>query len=95
MKYLGFIPTICAIKMAATASYKAVPSILIVAPIGRMNLDILASTLLPFSRLLTVTGNVAELLAVPNAVARAGPIYKPKFVNFKSANIMSLFLPFQ
>ena len=35
---LSTIPLACAIKMAATASYKAVPSILIVAPIGSTNL---------------------------------------------------------
>ena len=29
----------CAIKIAATASYNAVPSILTVAPIGRTNLE--------------------------------------------------------
>jgi len=29
----------CAMKMAATASYKAVPSMLIVAPMGRTNLE--------------------------------------------------------
>ena len=71
---LGFIPTIWAMKMAATASYSAVPSMLMVAPMGRMNLEILGSILFPCSRLLTVTGRVAELLAVPKAVARAGPI---------------------
>ena len=74
--YLGFIPTICAMNTAATASYRAVPSMLIVAPIGRMNLEILESTLQPCSKLFTVTGKVAELLAVPKAVARAGPIWK-------------------
>ena len=63
-----------AMNIAATASYKAVPSILIVAPMGRMNLEILESTLHPCSKLFTVTGRVAELLAVPNAVASAGPI---------------------
>ena len=71
---LGFIPTIWAMKTAATASSRAVPSMLMVAPMGRMNLDILWSTLQPSSRLATVTGSVAELLAVPKAVARAGPI---------------------
>ena len=54
---------------------------LMVAPMGRMNLEILESTLLPSSRLLTVTGSVAELLAVPKAVARAGPIYSSLLVD--------------
>ena len=54
---------------------------LMVAPMGRMNLEILESTLFPSSRLLTVTGSVAELLAVPNAVARAGPIYRSLLVD--------------
>ena len=74
--YLGFIPTICAMNTAATASNRAVPSMLIVAPIGRMNLEILESTWQPCSKLFTVTGKVTELLAVPKAVARAGPIWE-------------------
>ena len=35
---LGSIPVIWAIKMAATASYRAVPSMLMVAPMGSTNL---------------------------------------------------------
>ena len=60
-------------KRAATASYKAVPSILIVAPIGRTNRAILGS--MPFfcCRAFIVTGRLAELDAVPNAVAKAFP----------------------
>ena len=86
----GFIPVICAMKIAATASYKAVPSMLIVAPIGNTKREIRGSILLPWgnnvlepktkrfsktcSKLLIVIGRVAELDAVPKAVARAGPI---------------------
>lgn len=55
------IPLVCAIKIAATASYKAVPSILIVEPIGRMNLVTRGSMLLLSSKHCIVTGNVAEL----------------------------------
>lgn len=55
------MPRNCAMKMAATASYKAVPSILIVAPIGNINREICESTLLFSSKHLMVTGNVAEL----------------------------------
>ena len=47
--------------MAATASYRAVPSILIVAPMGRTKRVILLSILLFSSRHRNVTGNVAEL----------------------------------
>ena len=86
----GFIPVICAMKIAATASYKAVPSMLIVAPIGNTKREIRGSILLPWgnnvlepktkrfsktcSKLLIVIGRVAELEAVPKAVARAGPM---------------------
>ena len=58
-------------KMAATASYSAVPSMLMVAPIGRTNLEILGSTPLFTSRHLMVTGRLAELEAVPQAVMMA------------------------
>lgn len=51
----------CAMKMAATASYNAVPSMLMVAPSGSMNLVTLASTPQLSSRHLMVTGRVAEL----------------------------------
>ena len=47
--------------MAATASYNAVPSILMVAPSGNINLVTLASTPQLSSRHLIVTGKVAEL----------------------------------
>merc|ERR1719336_775627 len=60
-----------AMKMAATASYRAVPSMLMVAPIGRMNLQTRGSTLFLFSRRPMVTGRVALLEAVPNAVVNA------------------------
>ena len=42
------LPVSCAIKMAATASYSAVPSMFIVAPIGRTNRDMMGSILFPF-----------------------------------------------
>ena len=55
------IPLICPMKIDATASYNAVPSMLIVAPIGTTNLVILGSTLFLFSRHSIVIGSVAEL----------------------------------
>ncbi len=58
-------------KMAATASYSAVPSMLIVAPMGSTNLDILGSTPFPRSMHSMVIGKVAEEEAVPNAVVSA------------------------
>ena len=58
-------------KRAATASYKAVPSILIVAPMGRTNLEIRGSTPFFSSRRFIVTGKVAEDEAVPKAVVKA------------------------
>ena len=71
---LGLIPFIWAMKSAATASYRAVPSMLMVAPMGRTNLAILGSTPFFSSRALIVTGRVAELDAVPNAVAKGFPM---------------------
>lgn len=58
-------------KIAATASYRAVPSMLMVAPIGRTNLVIRGSTLFRSSRQLIAIGSVAELEDVPNAVTNA------------------------
>ena len=58
---LKSIPFNCAIKMAATASYNAVPSMLMVAPIGNINFVTRASTPQLSSRHLIVTGKVAEL----------------------------------
>lgn len=49
-----------AIKIAATASYNAVPSILMVAPIGTTNLVTLGSTPI-LSKHCIVTGSVAVL----------------------------------
>ena len=49
------------IKMALTASYNAVPSILIVAPTGKMNLVIFLSIFKFSSKHLIVIGNVAAL----------------------------------
>ena len=60
-------------KMAATASYSAVPSMLMVAPMGRTNLEILGSTPFFCSRQFMVTGREAELEAVPQAVIMAWP----------------------
>ena len=68
---LGCMSSIWAMKMAATASYRAVPSMLMVAPMGRTNLEILGSTPFFSSRQLMVTGRVAELEAVPQAVMMA------------------------
>ena len=51
-------------KMAARASYSAVPSMLIVAPTGRTNLVKRLSTPLFSSRHLKVMGRVAELKGI-------------------------------
>ena len=51
----------CAMNIAATASYKAVPLILITAPTGATNLDTGRLTPMSDSRTRKVTGNVAEL----------------------------------
>lgn len=48
-------------KIAASASYKAVPSMLIVAPTGSTNLVMRLSTPLFSSKHLNVIGKVAEL----------------------------------
>ena len=54
-------PLICAMNIPATASYRAVPSILIVAPIGKTKRETRGS--IPFfsSMHFIVKGNVAEL----------------------------------
>lgn len=54
-------PLTCAIKMAATASYKAVPSMLMVAPMGMTKRVTLMSILFFSSRHWKVTGKVPEL----------------------------------
>ena len=54
--------------MAATHSYSAVPSIFIVAPSGRVKLDILLETPLLYSTASMVNGNVALDEAVENAL---------------------------
>lgn len=59
-KFISMLLT-WAIKMAARASYSAVPSMLIVAPTGSTNRVTRLSTLLFSSRHLKVTGRVAEL----------------------------------
>ena len=53
----------------------------IVAPMGRTNLDILGSTLFFSSRQFMVTGRVAELEAVPQAVVSAPSMF---LMNLKS-----------
>ena len=58
------IPYAWAINIAATASYKAVPSILIVAPRGRTKLATFFETPTFFSKQSMVIGSVAALLAV-------------------------------
>ena len=58
-------------KIAPTASYNAVPSILIVAPIGSTNRVTRLSTPRLSSKHENVTGNVAELELVPKAVNNA------------------------
>ena len=55
------IPFICAINIAATASYKAVPSILMVAPTGSTKRTTLGSMLFFSSKHRVVIGSVAEL----------------------------------
>lgn len=58
------IPRSCAIKIAATASYNAVPSILMVAPIGNMKRTTFELTRFFSSKHWMLTGNVAELLEI-------------------------------
>jgi len=58
----SFSPFIWAIKMEATASYKAVPSMLIVAPIGRTNLETLLSTKLWLSRHLNIIEKIFRVI---------------------------------
>ena len=64
--------------MAATASYKAVPSMFIVAPIGVTNLITRSSILLFTSRHSMVTGNVAELKKQHHAIQ----LYVFKVINY-------------
>lgn len=59
-KFISILLT-WAIKMAASASYRAVPSMFIVAPTGSTKRVIRLSILLFSSRHLKVTGSVAEL----------------------------------
>lgn len=54
-------PLTCPINRTATASYKAVPSMLMVAPTGATNFVILLSTPLFSSKHRIVIGRVAEL----------------------------------
>ena len=64
------IPYACAINIAATHSYKAVPSILIVAPSGSTKLEILFETPSLFSTASIVSGSVADDERVENAVSK-------------------------
>lgn len=59
-------------KMAAKASYRAVPSMLMVAPTGSTNLVTRLSTPLFSSRHLKVMGRVAELRTVRERVSAEG-----------------------
>lgn len=59
-KFISMLLT-WAMKMAASASYSAVPSMLMVAPTGSTKRVTLLSTLLFSSKHLNVTGRVAEL----------------------------------
>lgn len=62
------MPLAWAINTAATASYKAVPSMFTVAPSGRTKRVIRASTLLCSSRQRIVVGRVAELRKIKMAL---------------------------
>lgn len=62
--------------MAATASYKAVPSIFTVAPIGMTNLVTRGSMPFLSSRQPIAIGSVAELEDVPKAVTSACAIFE-------------------
>ena len=68
------MPDAWAMKITATASYRAVPSMLIVAPSGQTNFADDGVTRLFSMVPSSVTGSVAELDAVENAVANACPI---------------------
>ena len=61
-------------KMAATLCQIAPPSMLTVAPMGRTNLEIRGSTSFLVSKHSMVSGRVAALEAVPNAVLSALPM---------------------
>ncbi len=64
-------PRTCDRKITATHSYKAVPSMLMVAPSGSTNPATRLGTPTPFSTRSMDNGSVAELLAVENAVISA------------------------
>ena len=64
-------PITWAMKMTATHSSKAVPSMFMVAPMGRTKLVTLLLTPAFFSTSWSVTGRVAAELLVENAVSRA------------------------
>ena len=72
-------------KTAATHSYNAVPSILMVAPRGNTKLEILFDTPAFFSTLLIVRGSVADEEEVENAVVSALAIFLKKLNGFTRA----------
>ena len=78
------IPFICAMKIGATASYRAVPSMLMVAPTGRTKRVIRLSTCRFSSRHWNVTGNVAELMEEPNKTFKITKINRVNCSNILS-----------
>ena len=69
-------------KIAAAASYNAVPSILIVAPSGSTNFVDFSETPALSTAHSMVTGSVAEELAVENAVNTACDMFLKKVIGF-------------
>ena len=84
------IPIACAINTAATPWYKAVPSILIVAPKGKTNEDISSDTPKSFSQRFIVTGSVAPLELVENANSCTGAIDLKKCFKSILVNIFNM-----
>jgi hypothetical protein len=79
----------CAINSAATASYNAVPSMLIVAPTGMTKLLTRGSTLQLCSKHFSVTGMVAELKA---RATKHFKIIQMKKENFEDMNLNKIIL---
>lgn len=82
------IPFIWAMKMAATASYRAVPSMLMVAPTGSTNRVTRLSIPLFSSRFLKVTGRVAVLKQ--KQMNQSFPAKNHQFVDGKEAHLQLL-----
>ena len=79
---LSSMPMACAMKMAAAASYNAVPSMLIVDPSGMTNsVDRFDTPALVMAHSI-VTGSVADELAVENAVNKACDMFIRKRYGF-------------